>query len=354
MSTIRLHNGREIGDYCKPYIVAELNTSHFGEIEIARDMIRQAKAAGCDCVKFQSWSADTLYCEGYYKGNAIAKRIVKKFALDNAALQALSRYAAEVEIDFSSTPYSIEEARFLVENCNVPFIKIASMELDNLPYLRALGNLGVPLVLSTGMGSSAEIIRAVNTIKATGKQQLVILHCTSLYPSVPEIIRLQNIAGLRTEFPQYPIGYSDHSIGIEIPAASVALGACYIEKHFTLDSKRIGMDNQMATEPAEMQAMVRACHNVHAAMGGVARLLCTEEQEQIPKMRRSMVSIHDLPVGTALEPEHFEFKRPGTGVSPADHEQYIGRTVRVAIERGSVIPPEALSEGGEKTHERQR
>ncbi len=347
MSVIRLRNGREIGDYLKPYIVAELNTSHFGDTEIARDMIRQAKAAGCDCVKFQSWSSDTLYCEGYYKDNAIAKRFVKKFALDTPALQALSRFAAEQQIDFASTPYSIEEARSLVEHCNVPFIKIASMELDNLPYLTALGNLGVPLVLSTGMGSSAEIIRAVHTIQATGNQQLVILHCTSVYPSAPEIIRLQNIAGLRTEFPQYPIGYSDHSIGVEIPAASVALGACLIEKHFTLDSKRIGMDNQMATEPAEMQAMVRACHNVHAAMGGAARLLSPHEREQIPKMRRSMVSTKDLPVGTVLAPEHIEFKRPGTGVSPADHEQYIGCTVSVAIERGSVIYPESLSAGKE-------
>lgn len=349
MSVIRLRSGKVIGDYWKPYIVAELNTSHFGDVEIARNMIRQAKAAGCDCVKFQSWSAETLYCEGYYKDNAIAKRIVKKFALDNAVLQELSHFADELEIDFSSTPYSIEEARFLVEQCNVPFVKIASMELDNLPYLTALGNLGVPLVLSTGMGTSAEIIRAVNTIQATGNQELVILHCTSVYPSAPEIIRLQNIVGLRTEFPQYPIGYSDHSIGLEIPTAAVALGACLIEKHFTLDSKRIGMDNQMATEPAEMKAMVLACHKVHDAMGGSARLLSTEEREQIPKMRRSMVSIRDLPVGTVLTQEHIQFKRPGTGISPADYEQYIGRTVLVAIEGGSTIPPRALSESRENS-----
>ena len=345
MSLVRLQNGRDIGDYLKPYIVAELNTSHFGNIDIARDMIRQAKDAGCDCVKFQSWSAETLYCEGHYKDNAIAKRIFKKFSLDKAALQALCRYAADLGIDFSSTPYSIEEARFLVEECSVPFVKIASMELDNLPYLIELGSLGVPLVLSTGMGSSAEIIRAVQAIETTGNRQLIILHCTSVYPAAPEIVRLQNIAGLRTEFAQYPIGYSDHSIGIEISAAAVALGACLIEKHFTLNSKRIGMDNQMATEPAEMQSMVRACHNVHAAIGGASRLLCFQEREQIPKMRRSMVSIHDLPVGTVLAPEHIEFKRPGTGISPADYERYIGRTVRIAIVGGSIIPPESLSEG---------
>jgi sialic acid synthase SpsE len=335
MSVIYLRNGREVGDYLKPYIVAELNTSHFGNIEIAHDMIMQAKAAGCDCVKFQSWSAETLYADQYYKDNGIAKRIFKKFALTSDELQALSNFCAELEIDFSSTPYSIEEARFLVNYCNVPFIKIASMELDNLPYLSALGNLGVPLVLSTGMGTSDEIIRAVKTIQATGNLQLIILHCTSVYPSPAEIIRLQNINGLRTEFPQFPIGYSDHSIGIEIPAASIALGACLIEKHFTLDGKRIGMDNQMATEPAEMKQMVRACHNVHAAMGGTARLLSDKEQEQAFKMRRSMVSKCELPKGTLLNLEHIEFKRPGNGITPADFRQFLGRELNKLVEKGS-------------------
>jgi len=344
MSAIRLRNGKEIGDYLRPYIVAEVNTSHFGDIDIARSMIREAKAAGCDCVKFQSWSAETLYCEEYYKDNPIAKRMVSKFALDNSALKALSSYAAELEIDFASTPYSIEEAHFLVEHCNVPFVKIASMELDNLPYLAALGNMGVPLVLSTGMGTSAEIARAVDTIKATGNQQLVILHCTSVYPSAYEIIRLQNITGLRIEFPQHPIGYSDHSIGIEIPAAAVALGACLIEKHFTLDSNRIGMDNQMATEPFAMEAMVRGCHNVRAAMGSASRQLCDEEKQQIPKMRRSMVTRVELFPGDVLTAEHIDFKRPGTGVSPADHTKYIGKTVLGMIKKGSVINPLNLLE----------
>jgi sialic acid synthase SpsE len=337
MSAIRLRNGREIGDYQKPYIVAELNTSHFGNIEIAYNMIRQAKSAGCDCVKFQSWSAETLYSEGYYKLNPITKRIVKKFALDITSLMALSDFSAEQNIDFSSTPYSIEEARFLVEHCNVPFIKIASMELDNLPYLTALGNLGVPLVLSTGMGTSAEIIRAVSTIQATGNEQLVILHCTSVYPAAPEIVRLQNITGLRAEFPKYPIGYSDHSIGIEIPAASVALGACLIEKHFTLDNKRIGMDNQMAIEPTEMQNMVMACKKIHNSMGGSARLLCSEEREQVFKMRRSMVANKALPKGSLLLPEDVDFKRPGTGISPADSSNYFGRKIGRSFELGEVI-----------------
>src|SRR5574343_737790 len=287
MSFITLRNGRIVGDYLQPYIVAELNTSHFGDMEIAKSMIEHAKAAGCDCVKFQSWSADTLYCDEYYEGNKIARRVVTKFSLAASQLKELSNYSKEVGVDFASTPYSIDEAVFLVEECGVPFVKIASMELNNLAYLTQLGKLGVPLVLSTGMGTMEEIVAAVRTIQDAGSDQVIVLHCTSVYPSKPEIIRLQNIVGLRAEFPKYPIGYSDHSIGLEIPCASIALGACLVEKHFTLDSSRIGMDNQMATEPTEMRAMVGACHRVYEAMGGAARILCEDEVSQISKMRRS-------------------------------------------------------------------
>ena len=343
MSFVTLRNGRRVGDYLKPYIVAELNTSHFGDMAIAKDMIFKAKAAGCDCVKFQSWSADTLYCEGYYKENKIAKRVVTKFALNNVQLKELSKVATDNEIDFASTPYSIQEAKFLVEECGVPFVKIASMELNNLPYLQKLGSLGVPLVLSTGMGTLDEIIAAANAIQDTSNEQLIILHCTSVYPAPPEIIRLQNIIGLRSEFPHCPIGYSDHSQGIEIPAASIALGACLIEKHFTLDNSRIGMDNQMATEPEEMLAMVRACHKVHAAVGGAGRVLGEVEKSQLPKMRRSIVTKKDINVGELLNEENIEFKRPGTGVSPADYQSVINRTFNKSIAGGTVVQISDLS-----------
>jgi N-acetylneuraminate synthase len=342
MSFITLRNGRRIGDYLKPYIVAELNTSHFGNIEIAKSMIDQAKTAGCDCVKFQSWSADTLYSESYYEENKMAKRIVSKFSLSDAQLHELAEYATKKEVDFASTPYSIEEARFLVEKCNVPFIKIASMELNNTPYLNELGRLEVPLVLSTGMGTTEEIISAVEVIRSTGNENIVILHCTSVYPSPPSIIRLKNILGLRTEFPQYPIGYSDHSLGIEIPAASIALGACLIEKHFTLDSSRIGMDNQMATEPEEMRAMVLACNRVHESLGGTARLLSTMEEEQITKMRRSMIAKNKLPNGSSLKLNDVEFKRPGTGISPQHTHRYLNKIITRDIEAGEIIQPKDL------------
>ncbi len=344
MSVIALRNGRLVGDYLKPYVVAELNTSHFGDLDLARLMIDEAKAAGCDCVKFQSWSAETLYSESYYKKNAIAKRIVKKFALENAQLKELAIYAASQGIDFASTPYSIAEAEFLVTECNAPFVKIASMELNNLPYLTKLGKLGSPLVLSTGMGSLEEIIEAVRAIEASGNRQIIILHCTSVYPAAPENIRLQNISGLRSEFPAYPIGYSDHSQGIEIPAASVALGACLIEKHFTLDSSRIGMDNQMATEPAEMQAMVRACHRVHEAMGGAGRVLGDEERDQILKMRRSIVTTRSLKAGHVLTETDLDAKRPGTGIAPMHLATVLGRKLNQDVDAETLLSWQVLED----------
>lgn len=337
MSFITLHTGRDIGDYLKPYIVAELNTSHFGDIEIAKKMIEQAKLVGCDCVKFQSWSAESLYCEDYYRVNKIAKRMVTKFSLSNDQLKELSSHAKEVGIDFASTPYSIDEAIFLVKECGVPFIKIASMELNNIPYLTELSNLGVPLVLSTGMGTMEEIGLAVEAIRLAGNNKLIILHCTSVYPASPNIIRLQNIATLRSKFAEYPIGYSDHSIGIEIPAASVALGACLIEKHFTLDSAKIGMDNQMATEPEEMESMITACHRVYEAMGGSERILSQEEQDQAVKMRRSMVTKVKLFPGDFITESVIEFKRPGNGIPPSSYKQYLNKKVVNEVEVGAMI-----------------
>lgn len=339
MAILTLRSGRQIGDYMRPYIVAELNTSHFGDMAIARSMIDHAKAAGCDCVKFQSWSSDTLYASSFYqdKANAIAKRIVNKFSLEEGKLLELADYCRTVGIDFASTPYARNEAEFLAHACGVPFIKIASMELNNLPYLRFLGGLQVPLVLSTGMGTLDEIVRAVETIVQTGNQQIAILHCISVYPAAPESIRLHNILGLRSEFPNFPIGYSDHTIGSEIPGAAVALGACIIEKHFTLDRGRIGMDNQMATEPEDMKAMVDACHRIQQGMGGAGRVLAASELEQIPKMRRSLITTRPLKAGHILTESDIQAKRPGTGIPPTELPLVVGRRLRVDLGQEELI-----------------
>lgn len=331
MSKIVLRNGRIVGDFLSPYVVAELNTSHFGNLDLARQMIDTAKEVGCDCVKFQSWSADTLYAKSYYRQNPIAKRVVSKFSFGPAQLEELAAHCRSVGIDFASTPYARDEAELLVRACDAPFIKIASMELDNHPYLAFLGGLGAPLVLSTGMGTIEEIRDAVRVIEQTGNRQICILHCVSVYPAPLEETRLQNILGLRAEFPDYPIGYSDHTAGIEVPIGAVALGAALIEKHFTLDATRIGMDNQMATEPSVMAAMIRGCRGVHTALGGSARLLSPEESGQRSKMRRSIVTRRALPAGTILQEGDLDAKRPGDGIAPRHMSALLGKRLLVDL-----------------------
>jgi N-acetylneuraminate synthase len=336
MAQIEFNNGRVIGDFLKPYVVAELNTSHFGKLDIARRMIVAARNAGCDCVKFQSWSAGTLYSDQYYRENKIARRFVNKFALSPDDLFSLSEYCREVGIDFSSTPYSIDEARFLIDECRAPFIKIASMELNNLPYLSELISLNSALILSTGMGDIDEIVAAVEVIKAEGGQ-LAVLHCTSIYPASASLLQLQNIVGLRNRLPGIPIGFSDHSVGIEAPIAGAALGMCILERHLTLNKDQIGMDNQMATEPDQMAEIVASCNFVHKANGTQERIVSEAELAQRSIMRRSMIAKQDMMPGDLVTTDSVEFKRPGTGISPCSASGYFGKSINRPLSAGSVI-----------------
>ena len=325
MAKIQLRSGRELEDYGKPYFVAEVNSSHNGNIEVAKQMIIAAAEAGCDCVKFQSWSAESLYSTSYYKDNPIAKRIVSKFSLTAEQLKEMSAFAMEHGIDFSSTPYSCEEVDFLIDECKAPFVKIASMDLNNLKYLRYIAKKDVPIVLSTGMSTIEEIRKAVKTIENEGNKQICLLHCISIYPPEIDTIHLNNILGLREDFPEYPIGFSDHSHGVEMAVASTALGSALIEKHLTLDSKKIGMDNQMATEPEEMALMVRCCLNTQIAMGNKERVVRQAEKEQMEKMRRSIILTKDLEAGHVLTIGDLDAKRPGTGIPADELDTLVGK-----------------------------
>jgi len=340
MASLRIRSGRELSDYSRPYFVAEVNSSHNGNLEVARQMIDAAAEAGCDCVKFQSWSAESLYSQSYYKDNPIAKRIVSKFSLTAGQLKEMAEYARSRGIDFSSTPYSCEEVDFLIDACQAPFVKIASMDLNNLKYLRYIAQKKVPIVLSTGMSTMEEIKRAVKTIEGEGNRQICLLHCISIYPPEFDTIHLNNILGLRETFPDYPIGFSDHSHGVEMAVAATALGAALIEKHLTLDSKKIGMDNQMATEPEEMARMVRCCLNTQIALGNKERVVRQAEQEQMEKMRRSIILARDLPAGHILTLDDLNAKRPGTGIPADEMDALVGKKLvrdvkaDILLERG--------------------
>lgn len=337
MAQIQLKSGRIFGDYMRPYIVAEVNSSHNGDVEVAKRMIDAAVEAGCDCVKFQSWSAASLYSATYYKANPISKRIVKKFSLTQEQLRDMAEYSRSRGIDFSSTPYSCEEVDWLVEECKAPFVKVASMDLNNYLYLRYIANKGIPIVLSTGMSEMEEIRKAVQTIEDAGNRQICLLHCISVYPPEFETIHLHNILGLRETFPDYPIGFSDHSHGVEMAVAATALGAALIEKHLTLDSTKIGMDNQMATEPEEMKRMVDCCIRTQIAMGDKERVVREAEQEQMKKMRRSVIVTHDMKAGEFLQLSDLDAKRPGTGIPVDKIERLVGKKLLVNKEADTLL-----------------
>lgn len=342
MPIIKLSYGRVIETGGKPYIIAEMNSSHNGNIETAKKMVLAAKDCGCDCVKFQSWTEDTLYSKQYYDENPITKRIVKKFSFSEDQLLDISRYCHEIGIDFSSTPYSEKELDFLVEKADAAFVKIASMEINNIPFIEYAAEKNFPIVLSTGMSTIGEIREAVKTIENAGNKNYCILHCVSQYPANPKNVNLNNIKMLVNEFPDHIIGYSDHSIGYEIPAASIALGVPIIEKHFTLDNTKMGMDNNMATEPDDMKELVQACHNVFISLGNYNRVVSEEEIEQSKKMRRSMVAKNTIEEGVIITSDMLEAKRPGDGIPPNKVQSIIGKRTKRVINEGYQITEEEV------------
>lgn len=345
MGACVFRDGTKIADYGRPYFVAEVNSSHNGSAETARKMIDAAAEIGCDCVKFQSWSAKSLYSKTYYEENPIAKRFVERFSLSPDTLSEMAQYARARELAFSSTPYSEEEVDFLVETCHVPFLKIASMELDNLDFLSYIGRKKVPLVLSTGMGTMEEIRRAVKTLEAAGVEQMALLHCVSIYPTKVDTINLRNIVGLRKEFPNYPIGFSDHTEGDAASVAAVALGAALIEKHLTLDHTKVGMDNGMATEPEPFSALVAKCRMVQEGLGEETRTVFAEEMAQRKKMRRSVVVTRDLPAGHILERCDLYAKRPGTGIAPDCIPALVGKMLQRAVLADTLLYEDDISGG---------
>ncbi len=336
MAQIELTDAHTVSEYSTPYFVAELNTSHNGNLDTAKLMIEQAKWAGCDCVKFQSWSPGSLYSESFYIENPIARRMVGKFALEERELEEAAKHCAANDISFASTPDSKREVDFLLE-CNAPFIKVSSMDIVNYPFLQYIAKTQAPVVLSTGMADSGEVRKAVEVFERAGNTKLCILHCNSLYPTSEEDVSLLNIIGLREDFPNFPIGFSDHTVGPVTALAAVGMGAALIEKHFTLDNSKIGMDNQMATEPSQMRALINQCKTVASSLGKKERILSQDELVQRSKMRRSIVSTRSMPAGTVLSLSDLDAKRPGTGLPPELMSKLVGATLIEEVPADTLI-----------------
>ncbi len=348
---IRLAKNIEVFNYSRPFIIAEIGANHNGEMGLAKEMIYSAKDCGCDCVKFQSWTPDSIISQEEYDRNKVyndsrkkhfgsLRAMVEKYYLRKEQHYELIEYCREIDIEFISTPFSYEEVD-LLEELDVPFFKVASMDINNLDLLECIAKKKKPILLSTGMANIEEIERAVAVIEEHNKN-LVILHCISIYPPKYEDINLNNIKLLQELF-EFPIGFSDHSIGTTIPIASVALGACVIEKHFTLDKNLPGWDHLVSADPYEMRTIVEESKNVQLALGNHRRIVSEDEQNKKLKFRRSVVSTKELRKGLKIKREDFTYKRPGTGIKPDEAKYIIGRKINRNILKDEIINWEDLS-----------
>jgi len=337
MTKIKLTKSRYVGSEHPPYIIAELGSNHNGDMNLAKKLIDSAKSAGADCVKFQSWSKETIfsrvkYNENYFLADDYRQRddftleqIVEEFAISETQLLEMRDYSKKIGIDFTSTPFSRKEADFLVEELNVDFIKIASMDLNNYSFLEYLSRKGKPMVLSTGLSNLSEIDKAIRTIEETGNKELVILHCVAIYPPKDEEVNLRNINTLNKLYP-YPIGFSDHSLGTSIPLASVACGSCIVEKHFTLDKEMFGWDHKVSANEDEMMTLTTESKRIFEAMGS-SRIHQVENDDRIESFRRSIVAARKIKKGEVLKEDMLDCKRPGRGLPPDALKFVLGKTL---------------------------
>lgn len=344
---VKLTENFEAENYSRPYIIAELGSNHNGDMDLARKLIDQAKAAGADCVKFQSWSKDTIFSRQVYKENYFLaddyrdrtdytlEEIVEEYSISETELLEMKAYCDQVGVTCTSTPFSKQEADFLIDKLESPFIKVASMDLNNFPFLDYLARKRKPMIISTGLSSLSEIDRAVETIENAGNNEIILLHCVAMYPPDDNVVHLNKIHTLRQNF-GYPIGFSDHTLGTAIPLASVALGACLIEKHFTLDKEMPGWDHKVSADFEDMKVICEESKRIQLALGS-SRIQSVETHERKMAFRRSLVITKDLPEGHVLTMEDLDFKRPGSGISPEHVDFIVGRKLKENLEADHVL-----------------
>lgn len=335
----------EVGAGRPPYVIAEIGSNHNGDMALCRRLIGAAADAGAHAVKFQSWSESSLIAREEYLRNieySDTKKhfgslldMVKAYQFTEEQHREALAYCRELGVAFCSSPFSEREVD-LLDDLDVPFFKIASMDVVYLPFLRYVARKKKPVVISTGMSSLAEIERAVDVVRGAGNDEIVLLHCISIYPPAYETINLRNIEMLQQAF-GVPVGFSDHSLGSAIPLAAIALGASVIEKHFTLDKNMPGWDHAISADPAELETIVSEGRNIFTALGSPVRSVMPEEMEKRKKFRRSLVTRSAMPAGHVIAESDLTAKRPGTGISPAELDYVVGRALARPVEDDQVL-----------------
>ena len=313
------------------YIIAEAGVNHNGSLELAKNLVDKAKEAGADCVKFQTFIANKIVSKNAAKADYQKKQtesaesqheMLKKLELSFDDFIELNNYCKEIGIEFLSTAFDFESIDFL-NQLGMQVWKIPSGEITNLPYLIKIAKLNKKVILSTGMSTMREIEDAVNILKDHGASELIILHCTTEYPTPYEDVNLNAMLAIKERF-GYEVGYSDHTMGIEVPIAAVALGAKVIEKHFTLDRTMDGPDHKASLEPSELKTMVDAIRNIELSMGTGIKEPADSEKKNIAIARKSIVANQSIKKGDILTETNLTVKRPGDGISPMKWFEIIG------------------------------
>jgi N,N'-diacetyllegionaminate synthase len=322
------------------YIIAEAGVNHNGKVELARQLVAAAKAAGADAVKFQTFKTEKILTRSaslaeYQKENIGSDdtqfQMIKALELSYGDFAELKVYAESIGIDFLSTPDDEDSLDFLADELHLPWIKIGSGEVTNLPFLRRIAAKQKPLILSTGMSTLGEVERAVRLLRDVTSQELVLLHCTTNYPCPPEEVNLRAMLTLKQAF-NLRVGYSDHTIGCEVPVAAVALGAEFIEKHLTLDKTMDGPDHRASLDPIEFAEMVRQIRAIEKALGDGIKWPNPSEEKIKSLIRRRIVAARDLPSGTRLDWADICFKRANHGIFVEQADAVIGRPLNCALE----------------------
>lgn len=343
--------GRSVGGSSPPYIIAEIGANHNGDMGLCRELISAAREAGAHAVKFQSWTSASLISTPEYRrrngstglqtSGRTLQEVVDQYALTEDNYDLIADHCRRVGIDWFSSCFSRREVD-LLDSLSVPAFKIASMDVNHLPLLRYVASKRRPVILSTGLATLGEVDRAVRELREAGAEEIVLLHCLSIYPSEPGIVNLRNLETLQKAF-DLPVGYSDHCLGNAVPLASVAMGACMIEKHFTIDKSLEGWDHAISADPAELRDLVRGSEEVHAAMGSTVRSLNPAQVEKRIAFRRRMVLRRAMTPGERISDEDVEFKRPGSGIHPDELPYVVGRQVTRPLEAEAELEWEDLA-----------
>lgn len=328
------------------FIIAEVGVNHNGSLELAKQLVDVAKDCGADAVKFQTFKAATLVTKSakqaeYQTTNTGEKEsqfdMLKRLELSEADHQELVAHCHKNQIEFMSTPFDLQSIQFL-NGLGVERFKIPSGEITNYPYLKMVGTYNKEIVLSTGMATIADIEAALSLLieSGTDKNKITVLHATTDYPTQMQDVNLMAMQTIAQAF-KVNVGYSDHTQGIEVPTAAVALGASIIEKHFTLDKNLPGPDHKASLEPNELKAMVKTIRNIQIALGDGIKRPSNSEQKNMQVARKSLVALTDIKKGEVFTEQNLSVKRPGMGVSPMRWNEVIGQVAQKDYQADDLI-----------------